>query len=155
VRTLVVSGTNLFAGTTGKVFLSTDSGDSWTDISDGLDETYFLSLAVDGTFIYAGTNCLGAWKRPLSELVGTDETAATCNRMNLFPNPAADVITVSLEKTVKQGLIMDFYTISGVLAKTVILDQDRQHLSVSDLPAGIYLIRIGSGGLKQKLVIQR
>jgi hypothetical protein len=50
---------------------------------------------------------------------------------------------------------MDFYTISGVLAKTVILDQDRQHLSVSDLPAGIYLIRIGSGGLKQKLVIQR
>ncbi len=49
------SGTNLFAGTGGGVFLSTNSGTSWTSVSTGLTNDTIRTLAVDGTDIFAGT----------------------------------------------------------------------------------------------------
>ncbi len=55
VSCLAVSGTNLFAGTSGGVFLSTDIGTSWTAVNTGLTNTSILSLLVSGTNIFAGT----------------------------------------------------------------------------------------------------
>jgi hypothetical protein len=50
-----VSGTNLFAGTLGGVFRSTDSGTSWTAASTGLTNTEVISFAVSGANLFAGT----------------------------------------------------------------------------------------------------
>ena len=56
VRTLAVSGTNIFAGTDGGgVFLSTDNGTSWTAVNTGLTNRIVQSLAVSGTNLFAGT----------------------------------------------------------------------------------------------------
>jgi photosystem II stability/assembly factor-like uncharacterized protein len=56
ILTLAVSGTNLFAGTArGGVFLSTNSGDTWTSIYAGLRTVWVSALAVFGTNLYAGT----------------------------------------------------------------------------------------------------
>jgi hypothetical protein len=54
-------GLNLFAGTNGGVFLSTNNGISWTAINTGLTSTDVLALAVSpngagGTNLFAGTN---------------------------------------------------------------------------------------------------
>lgn len=49
-----VSGTNLFAGTGGGVFLSTNNGTSWTQT--GLTQAEVLALAVSGTNLFAGTS---------------------------------------------------------------------------------------------------
>jgi photosystem II stability/assembly factor-like uncharacterized protein len=54
VISLVVSGTNIFAGISGGVFLSTDNGATWT--SAGLHNEYVSSLAVSGTNLFAGTS---------------------------------------------------------------------------------------------------
>ncbi|MEX0601758.1 MAG: regulator, partial [Bacteroidota bacterium] len=57
VRSLAVSGTNLFAGTDGGgVFLSTNNGTSWTQVNTGLTNTDVRSLAVSGTNLFAGTD---------------------------------------------------------------------------------------------------
>jgi ligand-binding sensor domain-containing protein len=58
-----MSGSNLFAGTdTGGVFLSTDSGTSWTSVNSGLPaKTIVLSLAVSGIDLYAGTDTGGVF----------------------------------------------------------------------------------------------
>ncbi len=57
IRCLVVSGTNIFAGTGGGgVFLSIDKGANWTAVNTGLANTNVYSLAVSGTNLYAGTN---------------------------------------------------------------------------------------------------
>jgi len=48
-----LNGTNLFAGTSGGIFLSTNNGTSWTD--NGLDSTFVVALAVSGTNLFAGT----------------------------------------------------------------------------------------------------
>ncbi len=56
-----VSGTNLFAGGLGGVFLSTNNGTSWTQVNTGLTSTAVLSLAVLGTNLFAGTSGEGVF----------------------------------------------------------------------------------------------
>jgi hypothetical protein len=56
IECLAVSGTNLFAGTAGGgVFLSADSGTSWTAVNTGLTDTSVQSLVVSGTNLFAGS----------------------------------------------------------------------------------------------------
>jgi len=61
VYSLAVSGTNLFAGTWGGVFLSTDNGTSWTRVNNGLTKGFVNALAVSGTNLFAGTGCDGVF----------------------------------------------------------------------------------------------
>jgi ligand-binding sensor domain-containing protein len=61
VRSLAVSGTNLFAGTYGGVFLSTNNGKSWTAANTGLTNSPVNAFIVSpngasGTNLFAGTN---------------------------------------------------------------------------------------------------
>ena len=57
VMALIVDGTNLFAGTFGGgAFLSTDGGNSWAEMNNGLTNKYINSFAVSGTNLFAGTN---------------------------------------------------------------------------------------------------
>ena len=55
VRTLVVMGANLFAGTRGGVFISTNNGTSWRESNSGLTDTCVSVLTVSGTDLFAGT----------------------------------------------------------------------------------------------------
>src|SRR5580698_4990476 len=55
VTCLAVSGGNIFEGGEG-VYLSTDSGKSWTKESNGLNNNSFYALATMGTNIFAGTD---------------------------------------------------------------------------------------------------
>jgi len=57
IRCIALNGPNLFAGTYGSgVYLSTDTGASWTAVNTGLlPYRYINTLAVDGANLYAGT----------------------------------------------------------------------------------------------------
>lgn len=56
VRALILSGTNLFAGTFGNgVFLSTNNGTSWNAVNNGLSDRSIQKLAISGTTIFAAT----------------------------------------------------------------------------------------------------
>jgi ligand-binding sensor domain-containing protein len=50
-----VSGSNIFAGTASGVFLSANNGQNWMAVNFGLPESEVLSLAVNGSTIFAGT----------------------------------------------------------------------------------------------------
>jgi hypothetical protein len=57
VSQLAVSDTNIFAGTyDGGVYLTTNQGINWTQVNNGLSNTRVYSLAVNGNYIFAGTN---------------------------------------------------------------------------------------------------
>jgi hypothetical protein len=55
VYALVRSGTNVFAGTNGGVFVSGDNGITWGAINAGLTNTKVRALAATGSNLYAGT----------------------------------------------------------------------------------------------------
>ncbi len=54
IRSIAVSGTNIFAGTDGGIFLSTNNGNSWTEVNNGLTIGAVDALAVSGANIFAG-----------------------------------------------------------------------------------------------------
>jgi hypothetical protein len=57
VTCFALSGTNIFAGTYGGVYLSTNNGTSWTQTNYGLPtmNSDLLAFAISGTYIFAGT----------------------------------------------------------------------------------------------------
>ncbi len=59
IYSLAVSGSTLFAGTNGGVFLSTDSGKNWTPTGF---TTWTTALAVVGTIVLAGTDQSGIYR---------------------------------------------------------------------------------------------
>jgi PKD repeat protein len=90
VNTMVVSGTNIFAGTTNGVFLSGNNGTSWTAVNTGFPFGFssILSLAVSGTNIFASTGAGGIF---MSGNNGTNWTAVNTG----IPNTNVNSLTVS------------------------------------------------------------
>jgi len=93
VLSFAVSGTNLFAGTGGGVFLSTNNGTSWTEVNSGLTNPDVLALAVSGTNLLAGTNGGGvflstnngtSWTEVNSGLTTPHVKALAVSGTNLF-----------------------------------------------------------------------
>jgi hypothetical protein len=57
-----IGGMNLFAGSPyGGIFLSTNSGTSWTEVNTGLADVYVEALAVSGTSVFTGTYSGGSF----------------------------------------------------------------------------------------------
>jgi|GEM_PF-435930 len=86
VSSFAVSGTNLFAGTSGGIFLSTNNGTSWTAASTGLTNTDVHALAVSDTNLFAGTSGGGVF---LSTNNGTSWTAASTGLTSTVVNALA------------------------------------------------------------------
>jgi hypothetical protein len=89
IRSLAISGTNIFAGTGGGVFLTTNSGTSWTN--SGLTNTSIRSLAISGTNIFAGgwgvflsTNNGTSWTSVNSGLTDSSISSLTVSGTNIF-----------------------------------------------------------------------
>ncbi|HVD97774.1 MAG TPA: family 16 glycosylhydrolase [Cytophagaceae bacterium] len=73
---------------------------------------------------------------------------ATQNSMNLFPNPATDLVTLQLNNDIHSGQVkIEIFENTGRLlfetAQTV--SDDETTLSVSELKAGYYLVKITQG----------
>ena len=85
VYCLAVSGPNIFAGSNGSgVFLSSNNGINWTQVTDGLTDNYVNVLIVNGINIFAATHLAGVWRRPLSELVSVSKEVKKYPRVILF-----------------------------------------------------------------------
>jgi photosystem II stability/assembly factor-like uncharacterized protein len=92
VFSLVVIGTNLFAGTYDYVYLSTDNGSSWSYASGGLTNHLVMSLAVSGTDLFAGTGGSGVF---LSSDTGASWTRVSTGLNNTSLSKAIRAVSVS------------------------------------------------------------
>jgi ligand-binding sensor domain-containing protein len=155
INSIVISGEYIFTGTAGGVFLSTDNGTSWTEMNDGLTNITINALAISETTVFAGTNGSAVWKRPLSEFVGINDVSSTNRVMNIYPNPASDMITVIIDPSINPSLTLKIYNITGSLVKTELVKENQQQINVSDLNSGIYMVEIKSKNVtsKKKLII--
>ncbi|HEX4707201.1 MAG TPA: hypothetical protein VH229_05665 [Candidatus Udaeobacter sp.] len=70
IATYTLTGTSIFAGDTAGMFLSTDSGASWSDINQGFPPCpvpVVEASCTDNVYLYAGTFGEGVWRK----LIGT------------------------------------------------------------------------------------
>jgi len=57
----------------GNVFLTTNNGTSWTNVSQGLTHLSIKAIAIKGGYKFAGGDNTGVWRRPLTEMTGIME----------------------------------------------------------------------------------
>jgi photosystem II stability/assembly factor-like uncharacterized protein len=89
-----VSGTNVFAGTWARgVYLSSDSGSTWTPVNSGMTNTMVNALVVSGTNLLAGadgkgfflsTNNGASWTQDNSGMTDTNVYSLAVSGTNLF-----------------------------------------------------------------------
>lgn len=92
VYCLISDGTNIFAGTgSAGVSLSTDNGNSWTAVNNGLTSTGISSFAINGTNVFAAgegvfltTNNGGLWTSVSNGLTNTTVNALAISGTNIF-----------------------------------------------------------------------
>jgi photosystem II stability/assembly factor-like uncharacterized protein len=86
VYTLATSSTNIFAGTNGGVFLSANSGSSWSERNNGMVSTFVNTSTTNGDKLFVGTKGSGAFLSTNNGLSWTDVNNGLTNRniLSLF-----------------------------------------------------------------------
>jgi hypothetical protein len=93
VITLAVDGTTLYAGTTSGLFKSTDSGNNWNTVNNGLGVTYILYIYSYNKNLFAGTwgggvyyssNEGANWANISTGLTNLDDRAITIFNSNIY-----------------------------------------------------------------------
>jgi hypothetical protein len=135
VWALAVSGTNLFAGTEENgVFLSTNSGTSWTAV--GLANSLVHSLVVNGTTLFAGTST-DLWHRPLSEMITSVQEVAGDGLLKEFelkqdyPNPFNPSTIITFELPNSSMVRLSVYDILG--REVSVLANERRNAGVHEV----------------------
>ena len=136
-----------------QTFLITDGAFSWTKFTLNFD----LPIDPDSMLIVAITGTAGGTSMTIDnfefhgEDLGVEE--AKDLTFSMYPNPAADFITVSSESVISEIKIVD-------LAGKVVLETKPnttvKMISVSSLPSGVYLVELKSGKsvTTEKLIIR-
>ena len=179
VNALAPSGVNLFAGTEPKmygegsgVFLSTDSGTSWSEVDTGLTEKDVFALAVSGNNLFAANRYhgqstgTGFWRRPLSEVTTSVEppyrTAFHFSLGQNYPNPFNPSTSIKYELPKTSEVRLSVYDMLG--REVSVLVNERRDAGVHDakfdaagLSSGVYFYRLQAGDFIQtrKLLLVR
>jgi hypothetical protein len=166
VTTLAVSGTDVFAGTGRGIYLSTNSGTSWTQVNSGLTDTNITCLTASGTNLFAGTNN-GVWRRPLSEMVTSADPVATewphgyLLQQN-YPNPFNPSTTITYELPKSSDVRLIVYDLLG--REVSVLVNERMHagthevqVDARNLASGVYVYHLQAGAFmstKRMLILK-
>jgi photosystem II stability/assembly factor-like uncharacterized protein len=166
-QALAVSDENVFAGTwSGEVFLSTDNGTSWTAVNEGLTAVYVKSLAVTGTYLFAGT-LRALWRRPLSEMLTPVERVLTDSPTHFsldqnYPNPFNPSTTITFGVPRSAFVELNVYDILGRKVATLVneLIEPGWHRATWKAPSfasGVYLYRMNANSFVEtkKLILMR
>ncbi len=92
-----------------------------------------------GNKAFLGTLSNGVWKVDL--ITGILEKVSE-NTVNIFPNPATDMINVSLPFDFGNNVLVSIFNVEGKLVFNESINGNTFNVKVSDFPKGTYNIRI-------------
>jgi len=165
VYELMAIGTNIFAGTNGGVFYSSNNGTSW--VGSGLMNTTVTAFAVNDTNIFVGTAGSGVWRRPLSEMITGVENNQTRipNGFALeqnYPNPFNPSTVIRYHLSVISNVKLSIYDILGKEIAVLVAGKQntgthQAQWNAENLPSGVYFYRLQAGSFVEtkKLVLLR
>jgi photosystem II stability/assembly factor-like uncharacterized protein len=139
---LATIGTHIFAfPTCSGMYFSDNNGTNW--MSSGLTSQCVLSVALNDSFIYAGTYNGGVWRRSLFDLTNLENNFINENNI-IFPNPNNGIFTLTPIGNLKQ--IEIFNLIGEVIYRSNnFYYQKTIEINLSNTPKGIYFIKTDNG----------
>jgi len=180
ITSFAVSGTNIFAGSVGAtdgegggIYLSTDKGASWGNISanfpllfDNLNLAPVDVLALCGSYLFAsiydytdnnyyGFPCSGVWRRPLSQMINTSavrKNQFTTSEIQIYPNPFSKSTTISFSSPESGESEITIVNLLGTQVARVFsgeIGAGHQHefsWDASNMPPGMYECIVRSNG---------
>ena len=133
------------------VFMTDDLGETWTNVSDGLDNNQVWDVIVHDDWAFACTKGSGVYKRPISDFTPQNILDQTQTNISIYPNPASDNITINIPS----HLIGSDAVITNELGQEVQLigniTTTNFQVDCSTLESGFYVVKIGDE--KVKLVV--
>jgi hypothetical protein len=132
------------------IFVSTDYGDHWFSINNGLTDTSITKLAVNDNFIFAATGS-GVWRRSTDVIVKTpgvnNNTPCRFALHQNYPNPFNPATTINYELPVTNYVKLSVYDILG-REITVLVNEQQQageykvEWDASNYPSGVYFCKL-------------
>jgi photosystem II stability/assembly factor-like uncharacterized protein len=113
---------------------------TWTSVNTGLPNSDIECLAVNSTYMFAGTVENGVWKRPLSEFAGINENFANL-AISISPNPAQDMLIIE-DIAFSKDKIISVYNIHGQLLLQQPILHDKTNINISNLNKGVYIVKV-------------
>lgn len=126
------------------------------DVSDETDSFLFTVSDGEGGWISSTAfNIIFDENAPIS--TGIDEDVFA-NQINIYPNPADKIITLTFENINLTDFKLELLTIDGKIIQEypAISTEQQINVNTADLPAGIYLVRVktDNGVAAKKVLIQ-
>ena len=156
VHSLAISGKNLFAGTDRSVFLSTNGGRAWEKVGTGLNEWVGVgALALNETYLFAGTLGDGVLRRPLQELVTSARTQSqglphAFELTQNYPNPFNP--STAIRFGLPRDLLVSLHVFDLLGREVAVLVNEKRAAGVyeitfdgSRLASGVYFYRLQAG----------
>jgi photosystem II stability/assembly factor-like uncharacterized protein len=133
------------------IYLSNDNGDNWSDINNGVVPSS-NAVALNGNYLYVG-GTKGVWRRVLENIVDVKESKMEDLTCVVSPNPASNLLNI----VISEDLIGKEYSVRnplGVAYLKGILSDKSTHLSIKDLPNGMYILQLEGSSKTVKFMKQ-
>lgn len=136
------------------VFVSSDEGTSWVDISHDLPQVFGITLMVSPEEdLYLGTLDRGVWKtsQPITFLhQPSNEVPTEFSLRQNYPNPFNPRTTISFQLTAVSQTTLTIYDLLGREVATLVRDKlapgtYRREWDATGYPSGVYFYRLQAG----------
>ncbi|MFT4535737.1 MAG: PKD repeat protein [Saprospiraceae bacterium] len=139
---------------TGVITYSWDFGDGTTSEEENPIHTY----GSNGTYevILTVTNQCGEVETSNSYIINVNAvTEADFGNMKVYPNPASDYLTISIENTLRDDIKLSIIDVQGKIIASEVINTSNHTINTTNLLNGTYMLRLSSNDASflKKIVI--
>ena len=142
-RDFTYKNSNLFITTSKGVFMTSDFGQHWIPINDGLKNLNIGSIILVRDTLYVGTYGNGIWKQALSDItVETKDVEPSSDTFTLFPNPLSTQTTLQTTISLHNATLTVFNSMGQKVAQMNNINGQSISFNRDHLVSGLYVIQI-------------
>ncbi|MCX6270030.1 MAG: T9SS type A sorting domain-containing protein [Bacteroidetes bacterium] len=134
-------GNLIFAGTNKGVYMGTDYGGSWINITDNLINPYTMSMHIADGYLYVGTSKTGIWRRPIDLLLNLPEITDQPD-FQVSPNPFHNQFILDYTGESKTAGYFLYNAVGQLVMQGKCVSSERTTIETGSLKPGIYLLRL-------------
>lgn len=155
IRSFASYKDNIFVTTVKGVYYTTDFGQNWIQMNEGLKNKNVGPLVIFNDTLFVGSRGNGVWKHDLSDfLPPKEDTTVKIQHIKLYPNPASEYVRFDFTDFDKAQIkLIDVLGRERINTK---LGSDKQ-IQLDKLSSGTYIIIISTNQYvyTSKLIIKR